>query len=474
MTRVRFAPSPTGYLHIGNARTALFNWLWARKKKGSFIIRIEDTDLVRSEEEYIHNIAKDLKWLGLDWDEGLEAGGEYGPYRQTERLDIYRKYADELLSKGKAYYCYCTPEELEASRKSAMARGETPRYDNHCRNLSEEEKEKFQAEGRKAAIRFKSDQGIIRVKDLVRGEVNFDAGLIGDFIIVKQGGVPTFIFAVSIDDYLMKITHVARGEDHLSNTPKSLMIFKAFNITPPEFAHMSLTMAPGGERLSKRNKAMSIAQLRDEGFLPEAVFNYLALLGWYPRSGKELLPKEELIREFDLKDLSHHQSIFDFEKLKWVNAHYIKNTPAQKIMLLSLPYFKKEITDRKYLEQAITTVQDNIVMLKDIPEKVSFYFEDELKLDDPKLKEVLSADSAKTALSDFVEKLEKEQAISADNFKILVKAVSKDTKVKGKELYHPLRAALTGLLDGPELVLVAPVLGKERCLKRLNRAIRPQ
>jgi len=313
--RLRFAPSPTGYLHIGNARTALFNYLLAKKHQGRFILRIEDTDIARSKKEFEAGIIEDLRWLGLNWDEGPDKGGNFGPYRQSERLKTYQEFAEKLLKENKAYHCYCTKEELDQRNKELLARKESPRYDNRCRNLSDEQKKKYLEEGRKPVIRFKIPEKTIEVNDLIRGKVSFDTKLMGDFIIMKSDGKPAFNFAVVVDDILMRITTVIRGEDHLSNTPRHIMLFEALNSKIPEFAHMAMTMGPDGSRLSKRHGATSIREYRKLGMLPEALFNYLALLGWGSKKDQEIFTKEELIKEFSLERCKEGAAIFGPEKL---------------------------------------------------------------------------------------------------------------------------------------------------------------
>src|SRR5690554_2725222 len=321
--RLRFPPSPTGKIHIGNMRTALFNWLWARKNKGTLVLRIEDTDQERSTKEFEDIIIQEMQWLGLDVDEGIGVGGEYGPYRQSERVDIYREYADKLLKEGKAYYCYCTPEELQAMREEAARKGEMPRYNQHCRHLTEEELEEYKRAGRKPVIRIKmpDEAREIVINDLIRGEIRFSTDVLDDFIIFKSDGMPTYNFAVVIDDALMKITQVIRGEDHLSNTPKQILLYEAMGFDIPEFAHLPLILDENKAKLKKRSDsdAVYIGEYRERGYLPEALFNFLALLGWSAKDDQEIMTREEIVSHFNISDINKSSAVFDIEKLNWMN-----------------------------------------------------------------------------------------------------------------------------------------------------------
>jgi len=340
--RVRFAPSPTGPLHIGGARSALFNYLLARRNKGKFILRIEDTDLERSSRESERNILDSLKWLGIDWDEGPDVGGPYGPYRQTERLEKYREFAERLLQAGQAYYCYCTEEEIEARRQEFISRGELPRYNGRCSNLTEEERQEFIKQGRKPAVRFRvpHDQEIV-INDLVRGQVTFESNGIGDFVIVKSDGIPTYNFAVVVDDYLMKISHVIRAEEHLSNTPRQVLLYRALGLPEPQFAHISLILGEDRSKMSKRHGATSVIQYQELGYLPEALVNFLALLGWSPEGEEEILSKEDLIMKFSLDRVAKNPAVFDQEKLYWLNGMYIRQSSMERLLGLALPLLQK-------------------------------------------------------------------------------------------------------------------------------------
>src|SRR6188474_2427686 len=343
MMRLRFAPSPTGQLHVGNARTALFNWLLATGQGGTFILRIEDTDLERSSRESERAILDDLRWMGLDWSEGIDAGGDHGPYRQTERLHMYRAYAVELLSSGAAYHCFCPAEQLEADRQASLAAGRPPKYVGRCRGITRDQARRRIEDGEKAVIRFRVPDGNRDVvfNDLVRGEVRFNTEVIGDPVLVRSDGVPAYNYAVVIDDALMEITHVIRGEDHISNTPRQLLLYEAFGWRPPAFAHVSLVMGPDHSPLSKRHGATSVAEFRARGYLPEALTNYLALIGWSPGADEELLPIEQVAARFRLQDVGHSAGVFDIEKLAWVNRHYLKAAAPERLARLSLPYLRQ-------------------------------------------------------------------------------------------------------------------------------------
>src|SRR3954470_5621232 len=345
--RVRFAPSPTGHLHVGNARTALFNWLLAHGKDGTFILRIEDTDIERSTKESEAGILEDLRWLGLDWEEGPDVGGMHGPYRQSERLHLYASYANELLSGGNAYYCFCSPAKLDEDRKADLAAGRPPKYRGTCRTLSPDDARARIEAGERPVIRFSVPaSGDVAFRDLVRGEVTFSNDVISDPVLVRSDGRPAYNFAVVVDDALMEITHVIRGEDHISNTPRQVLLYQSLGFTPPEFAHLSLVMGPDHTPLSKRHGATSVAEFRERGYLPEALMNYLALIGWSPRSDggssedAELMPLDELARRFALEDVGHSAGVFDPEKLWWMNRHYMKVASTSRIAAETARFFE--------------------------------------------------------------------------------------------------------------------------------------
>ncbi|HDN97908.1 MAG TPA: glutamate--tRNA ligase [bacterium] len=478
MVRVRFAPSPTGYLHIGNARTALFNYLFARKNNGSLILRIEDTDRERSRKEYEEAIIEDLRWIGIEWDEGPDVGGDYGPYRQSERLHIYREFAEKLLKEGKAYKCYCTKEELEERNRKAIQEGRSPGYDNRCRYLTKSQIEKYEREGRKPVIRIKVPEKEIVVDDLIRGKVKFEGKTIPDFVIMKSDGTPTFNFAVCIDDYLMKITHVIRGEDHLSNTPKHIIVFESINAPVPKFAHMSMTLGPDRTRLSKRHGATSVRAYREEGYLPEAFFNYIALLGWGTEESREIFTKEELIKEFSLERCHKASAIFDKDKLLWMNGYYIRKTPASRIVELSIPFLVKEglIEENpskstiSYLEKVIELEKERIKTLKEVPYLIYFFLKEPI-YEKEGVEKYLN-EEGKKILSQVLPVIEKIEDFKRENIEKEIRKFCEDMNYKTSRVFHPIRVAVSGRTKGPGLFEMMEVIGKERVLSRIKKVLK--
>jgi glutamyl-tRNA synthetase len=466
--RLRFAPSPTGQLHVGNARTALFNWFLATGQSGTFILRIEDTDLERSSRESEQAILEDLRWMGLVWTEGIEAGGDHGPYRQTERLHMYRAYAVELLSSGAAYHCFCSAEQLEADRQAALAAGRPPKYVGRCRSLSRDEARRRIDGGEKAVIRFRVPEGNrdIVFNDLVRGEVRFSTEVIGDPVLVRSDGIPAYNYAVVIDDALMEITHVIRGEDHISNTPRQLLLYEAFGWRPPIFAHVSLVMGPDHSPLSKRHGATSVAEFRARGYLPEALTNYLALIGWSPGADEEVLPISELATRFRIEDVGHSAGVFDVEKLAWVNRHYLKAAAPARLAQLAIPYLRQagwvsELMDGDltYLESVIPIAAASVDRLEQIPARLSFLF------DYSAVRSLQNGSIAQEAHESaaVIESLARELETSAplvdrDAFRAMAKRVQQSSGAKGKALFHPIRLALTGEAEGIELDLAVPAI----------------
>lgn len=468
--RVRFAPSPTGYLHIGNARTALFNWLFARHVGGTFVLRIEDTDTDRHVAQAEELILQDLKWMGLDWDEGVDKGGPYGPYRQSDRLNIYQSYANRLVESGKAYHCYCRPEELETSRQEMLASGETPRYNGRCLNLSDEQRREFEKEGRRSSVRFHVPVTKIIVNDLIRSEVSFDSQSVGDFIILRSDGRAAYNFAVVIDDALMEITHVLRGEDHLSNTPRQLVLYHALGFDPPQFGHMPMILGPDRTRLSKRHGATSVVSYREQGYLPEALCNYLALLGWSSPDEEEILPLDKLAQNFTIDRISLSAAIFDLAKLNWMNGQYIRRADLDRITGLCLPFFEKQGRDVSHIEEMVGSVQAKMSYLAQVTEVTAVYFEEELSVDSESLVWLQEPDSMPViqALQEVLENSSEEEF--ADN-QVLIKKVQKKAGQKGKKLYMPIRIALTGKTTGPELISIFSILGRDRCLRRIAQIL---
>lgn len=478
--RVRFAPSPTGPFHIGGARSALFNWLFARKMGGKLILRIEDTDLERSSRESEENIKAALKWLGMDWDEGIDVGGENGPYRQTERLDIYKKYTEKLLAEGKAYYCYCTDEELEEERQALIKEGKMPRYMGKCRNLTPEQIAAYEAEGRKPTVRFRvpADQQIL-VRDMVRGDVVFDSNNIGDFVIVKSDGIPTYNYAVVIDDALMHITHVIRAEEHLSNTPRQCLVYDALGFEKPVFGHISLILGKDHTKMSKRHGATSVDQYRQLGYLPEGIVNFLALLGWAPNSEQEIFSIDELIKEFSMERVAKNPAVFDIDKLNWINQHYMRQLDDEALFAAAKPhmiaagYMTGEETGEKlaWLKKVVATSKDHVSFAAQIPASVEMYFNDEFGFENDEAAAVLQAETVPTVIGMLLEELPKLEVLDGAAVKALFKTIQKTTKLKGKDVFMPIRVALTGNQHGPELAEMVPLLGIERTEKRIRASL---
>jgi glutamyl-tRNA synthetase/nondiscriminating glutamyl-tRNA synthetase len=467
--RVRFAPSPTGQVHVGNARTALFNWLFARQQGGVFVLRIEDTDLERSEARYESQLIEDIKWLGLDWDEGPDIGGPYPPYRQSDKWQVYRDHAERLVSEAKAYRCFCTPEALDRQREQAMAQHLQPNYPGTCRNLSPEDAERRRAAGEPCAIRLKIPEKPIRFHDIVRGWVEFSNEVVSDLIIVRSTGVPVYNYVVVIDDAEMMITHVIRGDDHLSNTPKQVALYEALGWTVPEFAHLSTILGPDKERLSKRHGATSLANFREMGVLPEALMNYMALLGWAPTGGdREIFSPNELVQEFDLARVTPSPAVFDFEKLYWLNRHYIKEASPERIATLAEPFYCRSLAlddltpaIRAWLAHVTASLVHSVNKLDELPERAAsvLNFDPAAALAAPENREVLAADTTKTVLDAFAAKVSAEaEPIEAVRFKALIKEVQKETGVKGPALFHPIRILLTGVQSGPEFDKLVPLM----------------
>ena len=475
MVRVRFAPSPTGLLHIGNARMAIFNWLFAKRHDGIFILRIEDTDAARSDKKYMDQLIEDLHWLGLTWQEGPDVGGQYGPYLQSERLHIYHDFCQKFLKEGIAYRCYCTPEELEERRRIAKLTGRPPRYDNRCRELTDKQKKAFETSGLNFTIRFKVPDELVIFDDLIRGTCQFNMSLIGDFVIMRSDGTPSFHFAVAADDTLMNITHVIRGEDHLSNTPCHILLFNALKTPSPQFAHLSLTMGADRTLLSKRHGAFSISEYRKLGYLPEALLNYIMLLGWAPKNKKEKFTVEDIINTFEIRDMSKASSVFDQQKLDWLSGQYIREADLERITNVSIPYLQsagfispdENKIDRAKLRLIIDSVRTNISCMSQIVQEVDIFFKDAVVSE--KHVEFLSSEISQSVLLFFSAKLSKQDTLSPEVFKKVLTAVQKETKINGKGLYMPIRIALTGREHGPELYCVVNILGIHTCRKRIER-----
>src|SRR5437763_1761357 len=468
--RVRFAPSPTGHLHVGNARTALFNWLLARGQGGTYIVRIEDTDADRSTRESEASIVTDLRWLGLDWDEGPDVGGPRGPYRQSERLHLYQSYATELLNAGAAYHCFCTVAQLEAERQDALAAGRPTRYAGTCRRITREQAEARIAAGERPAIRFRvPEERDVMFTDAVRGDVRFETDVIGDPVIVRADGHPAYNFAVVVDDALMEVTHVVRGEDHISNTPRQILLYEALGFTPPIFAHLALVLGPDHSPLSKRHGATSVAEFRAKGYLPEALVNYLALIGWSPGGGDELLPIDELARRFSLDAVGLSAGVFDEEKLAWANRHYLKMADPLRLAELSLPYFNDagihvtpDNRGLEFLSVAMAMASASVDRLNQVPARLAFLFDysAERALGDFGIRGEMSTEGARAVVSALAEELAAAPRLDREKYRAMANRVKTRTGQKAKSLFHPIRIALTGRVEGPELDLAVPAIDR--------------
>ncbi|MDF2947662.1 MAG: gltX [Bacillales bacterium] len=480
--RVRYAPSPTGHLHIGGARTALFNYLFAKHNNGDFIVRIEDTDLERNIEGGESSQLENLRWLGIDYDESVDLDGGYGPYRQTERLEIYSSYTTQLLDRGFAYKCFCTPEELQEERERQIDAGaDAPHYSGKCRSMSTEEVSKFEAEGKQYSIRLKvpSDK-TYSFDDIVRGNVSFESTDIGDWVIVKANGIPTYNYAVVIDDHLMEITHVFRGEEHLTNTPKQLMLYEMLNWEAPEFGHMTLIINEDRKKLSKRDESIIqfISQYKELGYLPEAMFNFFALLGWSPEGEEEILSKDVLISNFDVNRLSKSPSMFDRNKLTYLNNRYIKEAALEKVVEISLPHLVKagkvnqDLTseERDWVVNLVALYQDQMSYGAEIVELSELFFREELILNE-EAEQVVSQDHVPATLEIFKNKLNNLLEFSAEEINKAIKETQKESGQKGKNLFMPIRVAITGQMHGPDLPKAIALVGKEKVIERINKFI---
>lgn len=471
--RVRFAPSPTGYLHVGGARTAVFNYLFARHTGGTFVLRIEDTDVERSTRASEVALIEDMRWLDLEWDEGPDVGGPYGPYRQSERMGIYREVADKLVAQGHAYPCFCTDDELNRKREEAIAASRPPQYDGTCRDLTPAEVSAQRAAGVPEAIRFKVGEGTVRFHDAVRGDMELGHDMVGDWVTLRSNGLPTYNFACAVDDGLMKITHVIRGEEHLPNTLRQIMIYDAMGHTHPIFAHVPLILAEDRSKLSKRHGASSVGDLRANGYLPDAATNYLVLLGWSHPQSKEIMPRDEMVKAFTIERIGKAAAVFDKKKLMWMNGQYIRKLDIETLMKLVEPYtpdFLKRYDDATRREIA-SILQDSIDTLADFATRAAIFeptvvYEDEAKA-------LLQTESARRVVEGMIKRLRAHAgAVTPDSFKAMILETGAETGLKGKDLYFPIRGAMTGSVHGPDLTRVAAVKGKEAVLALLEGAIR--
>lgn len=481
--RVRFAPSPTGYLHIGGARTALFNWLFARKNEGKLVLRIEDTDQARLKEDSVSQIITSLKWLGLDWDEGPEVGGDCGPYYQSERLDIYNKYVQQLLDEGKAYYCFCTPEDLEAQREIQRKNKQPFRYARTCRDLSKEEVERRIAAGEPHSIRIKiPTEGHLIVPDIIHGDVDFDLTQFDDFVIVKSNGIPTYNFAVVVDDHLMGMTHVLRAEEHLSNTPKQILIYQALGFEAPKFGHMSMILAPDRSKLSKRHGATSVEEFRDQGYLPEAIINYLTLLGWSPEDEQEIISMQETVDQFDMAKMSRKAAVYDTKKLTWINGQYLNSLPLERIVEECRPFFVKNglmedswfenADNMAYFTKLVEVVRVRVKTLQEVVDASTYFFQPVAEYDEKGLRKHFKPEGLEL-LQHCHDRIAAEPAekFNLTDLETLYNDLAAEHGVGLGKAIHPTRLALTGRTVSPGLFDVMVLLGRDECLKRMEKAL---
>jgi glutamyl-tRNA synthetase len=478
--RVRFAPSPTGRPHVGNIRTAMFNWLFARHTGGRFIVRIEDTDVTRKVKGAVKAVLDSLGWLGLDWDEGPEVGGKYGPYIQSERLELYKEVAERLVAQGDAYYCYCSPERLEEMRSEQVRRKQPPGYDRYCRDLSPKERAKKEAKGITPVVRFKTPlEGQTRFNDLIYGDVVFEHSTIDDFVLLKSDGYPTYHLANVVDDHAMKISHVIRAEEWISSTPRHMLLYRAFGFEPPQFIHHPMILGPDRAKLSKRHGAVSILEYRELGYLPETMFNFLALIGWSLDDKTELMSRQELIDNFSLERIGKTGAIFNREKLDWMNGVYIRRLTADEFFEAVQPYLMTDlvvgealIADEEYVRAILPLVQERARTLLEVVELTQFFFVDELDYEPSMLiGKNMARQSTVRSLKASGQKLSQLEAFDAESLEEVLRPLAVELGLKTGQLFGTLRVAVTGRTAAPPLFQTMAVLGKKRCLRRIEAAL---
>lgn len=474
--RLRFAPSPTGFLHVGGARTALYNWLLARSSGGSFILRIEDTDLTRSTEEATQAIIDDLKWLGLDWDEGPEVDGDHWPYRQTGRFALYHDAARRLLSEGKAYRCFCSPEEIEEKRKKSLQNRRNPMYDQRCLRLSEEDAVRREMEGEPFALRFRIPEGVTRIKDLIRGEIIFNNAEIGDYVLMRRDGTPTYNLAVVVDDIDMRISHVVRGDDHISNTPKQILLYEALGAEIPAFAHLSMIVGDDGKPLSKRHGDVAVGRFRELGFLPEAMINFMALLGWSLDDSTTIMDRDTLIENFSLERVSSRPAVWDADKLIWMNGQYIMAMGDEELARHVFPILvreglvKEDYQDARHiLERAAPLIRERMKQLNDALPMVSFLFR-EVEVEEESLK-LLRGEDNKRIIKEAGKKLLELDEFEAEAIEAALRSMAEDLALKPRKAFQPVRVAITGSKVSPPLFESIELLGREHTMQRLAHAL---
>ncbi len=482
--RVRFAPSPTGYLHIGGLRTALFNYLFARHNNGSFILRIEDTDRTRYVEGAVENLISILNWVGIEYDEGpfmdnsgkIFQKGSFAPYIQSQRLEIYQKYTDELLEKGYAYRCFCSAERLDFVRKQQMLNKQPPKYDRFCRNISKKESD-ILAKEKPFTVRMKIPDEDIKFEDIVRGKVVFQGTLIDDQILLKTDKFPTYHLANVVDDHLMEITHVIRGEEWLSSTPKHVLLYQYFGWEIPTFAHLPLLLNPDKSKLSKRSGDVAVEDYKREGYLPEAILNYVSLLGWSTENSQQFFTKEELIEKFTLNRCSQSPAVFDKQKLLWMNGEYIRKSELEKLFFYAKPFLecaKISLQNKDYIKQLIAIEQEKIKLLKEIPELIEYFFypDDNIKYNEQAIKKFLSTEKQKQILVQLFEILKNEQNFDKLNLENIIRNFCEKNDLKTSEVFHPLRVAVSGRTQGPGLFDLLVLLGKDKVLNRIKISLK--
>lgn len=473
--RVRFAPSPTGNLHVGSARTAIFNWLFARHHGGAFILRIEDTDRERSKPEYIQAILDGMRWLGMDWDEGPGAGGQYGPYFQSERLPLYREAAEKLIAEGKAYPCFCSTERLDEMRAGQEKAGQQTRYDGRCLGLPPDEARARQARGERYLVRLKvQGNELLEWEDLCKGKVSIHSSLLDDFVLAKSDGFPTYNFAVVIDDVGMKASHVIRGEDHISNTPKQILIYRALGENPPHFGHIPMILGTDRSKLSKRHGATNVVDYQQQGFLPEAFFNFLTLLGWSPGTDEEIIPPAELIRRFDLDRVVPHAAIFDVEKLKWMNLQYIKQLSPEEMLARCEPFLQQiegypGDFSREQLRELVSMFRERMEVLTEIADKASYFFQEPVAYEEQGIKTALKTPDLEGVVGELAGGLETLAAFTHDEIERVIRDLATRRGVGAGKVIHPARLAVSGRAGGPGLFEMMTVLGQACCVRRLRR-----
>lgn len=475
--RVRFAPSPTGYVHIGSLRTALFNYLFAKHTGGKNILRIEDTDQTRKVEGAVENLIKNMNSLGVDFDEGPVQGGNYGPYYQSERIDIYRKYSDELIEKGFAYYAFETPDELDEMRKMQQLEGKQTMYDRRARDLSVDEVQEKLKKGLPYVIRLKVPLNEeVRFNDIIKGTIKIETNIIDDQILIKSDGFPTYHLANVVDDHLMKITHIIRGEEWVTSVPKHIIIYNALGWEVPEMAHVPLILNSDKSKLSKRQGDVAVEDYLKKGYLKESLINFIALLGWNPGEGEEqeFYTMDELVKKFTLEKVQASGAVFNIEKLNWMNNSYIKNYDLDKLTELSLPYFEQngfDVSDIAKIKKILSAIRVYLNKLDEIPQHLKIFSGSEVELENENLREYLDSESSKKVFRALSEKFKAINEVNAENYKTILKDVQNETGIKGKLLFKPLRIALTGSENGPELPLIAEIFGKEKISKLLEKWI---